>query len=243
MAEYLAIKNWDKYQPGRKGKSEWIKDYTSKDEDEDYEKLSLFQRQVLDSVRRLRGRLGKNPPNDAGYIARAMHAIGTDRPHIGHAISTLVSRGFLVIVNQSLDTQPQPQNKNKEIDKEKKEPTKPPRSASAESAFDRAWQHYPRKVGKFAAQNAWNFAVKTVMEQKAIPKPDAEDFLYQRIMTYDAACTQAHRERRFIPHPVTWLRQGRYMDDPMEWTAVNGAERPQKSKLQESLDVIDKVEF
>lgn len=112
MGEFLAIRNWEKRQPGRKGKSEWIKDYTDKDSDEDYEKLTFFQRQVLDGCRRLRGRLGKNPPNDPMYIARALHAGVTDRPHIGHAISTLLVRGLLILTNQQLDFV------DKEIDKE-----------------------------------------------------------------------------------------------------------------------------
>lgn len=122
MAEqYLAPKNWEKRQPGRSGKSEWIKDYTDKDTDDKYDKLSFYQRQVLDGIRRLRGRLGKNPPNDAAYIARALHAVRTDRPHVAHAVSTLIARGDLLLTDQEFDTQAEPQIKSKKESKKKKE--------------------------------------------------------------------------------------------------------------------------
>lgn len=125
MAEskFLAIKNWSKYQPGRSGKSGWIKDYTDKEFDAEYMGLTFFQRQVLDGCQRLRGRMGRNIPNDPTFIARALHAMSTDRPHIGHAISTLLAHGFLVLSNeqdsQEHERRYKSKNKNKEIEKEK----------------------------------------------------------------------------------------------------------------------------
>lgn len=118
--KYLSIKNWDKRQPGRKGKSEWIKDYTDKDTHEDYEKLTFFQRYVLDGCRRVRGGRGKNVPNNALHIARSLHAKATDRPHIAHAIDTLIAHGLLILTNQEVDSL----DIDKEIDK-KREDIKP----------------------------------------------------------------------------------------------------------------------
>lgn len=121
MAEFLAIRNWEKRQPGRRGKSEWIKDYTDKDSHEKYEKLSFYQRYVLDALRRLRGLKGENVPNDPMYIARSLHAARTDRPHIHHAVSTLLAHGFLILTNQQVDFV----DKEIEVDKEQeKEVTK-----------------------------------------------------------------------------------------------------------------------
>lgn len=51
----------------------------------------------------MRGRSGKNIPNDATHIARAIHAIGTDRARIGNAIHTLIERNILVPTNQQVD--------------------------------------------------------------------------------------------------------------------------------------------
>lgn len=96
---YLAIKNWSKYQSGKKG-WDWIKDYVNQGDDEDLGGLSLFERGLLQELRRLRGRSGKNIPNDATHIARAIHALGTDRARIGNAIETLIERNILVLTNQ-----------------------------------------------------------------------------------------------------------------------------------------------
>lgn len=105
MAEtfkYLAIKNWKKYQSSKKG-YDWIKDYVNQNDDKELSGLSFFERGLLQELRRLRGRSGKNIHNDVTHIAQAIHAKGTDRPHIRHAIATLVARDVLVLTNQSVD--------------------------------------------------------------------------------------------------------------------------------------------
>ena len=148
--KYLAIKNWEKYQPGRAGKSSWIKDSTDKEFDAEYMGLTFFVRYVLDGCQRLRGRMGKNVPNDPKFIARALHAMSTDRPHIAHAINTLISQGFLVLTNEQVDLdvydKNKSKNKNKDVEKEKHV------SAEASSAQEpiEAIILLPLNVGEFA---------------------------------------------------------------------------------------------
>lgn len=67
--------------------------------------------------------------------------------------------------------------------------------------FEEFWQLYPRKTGKLAAARRW-----------AQLKPDAETCI-------QIAATlqwQIHEwdDPQFIPHPATWLHQGRWMDEP-----------------------------
>jgi hypothetical protein len=100
---YLEIKNWEKYQADNKGQvregpSPWIKDWTDKESDYEYSKLTYYQRYVYDALRRLKGKTGKNPPNDPLYIARATHALPRDSAHIAHAIRTLIDLGLVRIV-------------------------------------------------------------------------------------------------------------------------------------------------
>jgi hypothetical protein len=102
---FLAIKNWERYQGGKMKnrvdeKRSWVKDYTDKEADPEYIKMTFFQRYVLDGCCRLRGRLGKNLPNDPQYIARALHAARTERAHLPHTVDTLIARGFLILTNQ-----------------------------------------------------------------------------------------------------------------------------------------------
>lgn len=73
--------------------------------------------------------------------------------------------------------------------------------------FTEFWKYYPRKVGKNAAWRAW---------QKI--NPDSE--LLGTMLTVLAWQKQQDdwlRERgRFIPHPATWLNQGRWHDEPQQ---------------------------
>lgn len=121
--KYLAIKNWDKYQP-RRGKSSWVKDWTDKDADAGYMKLTAFQRYILDGCRRLRGRFGKNVNNDPTYIARALNMLSTERARVGNTIRTLTEQGFLVLTNQEDDSL----DKNKKQDKEEEKDIETPRA-------------------------------------------------------------------------------------------------------------------
>ena len=81
--------------------------------------------------------------------------------------------------------------------------TKKKRSARGQSVsgdFERFWQAYPRKVAKQAARRALARVLQALEQQKTE--------------------TQWQRENgRYIPHPVTWLNQGRWEDEPTDATA------------------------
>jgi hypothetical protein len=101
--KYIGVRNWGRYQEKMKNGSirrPFIKDAVAKDSDPDYSALSFFQRYVLDGLRRLTALHGQNPRNDAMWVARALCANRTDRPHVPHAVATLTARGFLILTNQ-----------------------------------------------------------------------------------------------------------------------------------------------
>lgn len=66
--------------------------------------------------------------------------------------------------------------------------------------FETWWTAYPRKVAKDGAQKAYTAAVKRGAE------PPVLLAAVQRAGWPD--------EAQFIPHPATWLNQGRWQDDP-----------------------------
>ncbi len=73
----------------------------------------------------------------------------------------------------------------------------------ADTAFEDFWIAYPRKIGKLAAKREWD---------RIRPTPDlilkiAEALKWQ-IDTWD--------DPQYIPHPRTWLHQGRWDDEPPE---------------------------
>jgi hypothetical protein len=66
--------------------------------------------------------------------------------------------------------------------------------------FAEFWAAYPRRVGKDAARKAHVAAVKRGASVGAILQAVRDQ--------------QWPDEARFIPHPATWLNQGRWQDDP-----------------------------
>jgi hypothetical protein len=106
------------------------------------------------------------------------------------------------------------------------------RSASTDSLFEKAYEQYPRHVGKDAAKKAW---------PKAIARSESEDFLYQRVMTYAAVCERTGKEKQFIPHMATWLNRGSFMDDPTEWAVQANGNGVGKTRHQEDMDGIEKA--
>lgn len=73
------------------------------------------------------------------------------------------------------------------------------------------YEYYPKKKGKEAALKAWNMAKK-----KGI-LPTIE-LIIQAIKTQKEEDEDWSRDGgQFIPHPATWLNQGRWDDKPIPW--------------------------
>ena len=115
--KYLAIRNWSKFQSmtDAHGKSlegrrrEWIRDYCEKETDTVYADLSLMGRYLIDACRRLRGKLGRNLPNDHMWILRQLDVDPTERGRATHALQMLVGRGLLVPTNEQHDKSLKPE--------------------------------------------------------------------------------------------------------------------------------------
>ena len=67
-------------------------------------------------------------------------------------------------------------------------------------AFDSFWAYYPRKVGKPTACSAWNGLNASQKHQVIKVIPDWVD-------------AWRGKDKKFIPHPSTWLNQHRFNDD------------------------------
>ena len=69
--------------------------------------------------------------------------------------------------------------------------------------FDRFWQAYPRHEAKLAAR-------------REFAKLKVDEPLLEAMLTWlnVARRSDQWRDKRFIPHPSTWLHQKRWEDDP-----------------------------
>lgn len=70
------------------------------------------------------------------------------------------------------------------------------------SDFETFWKAYPRKVGKDAAEKAW---IKK--------KPNIDEVLNSLLWQMQTDQWKAE-SGKFIPHPSTYLNQGRWKDEP-----------------------------
>lgn len=119
--------------------------------------------------------------------------------------------------NQEQSSSLLPVCSSKEKGERKKEiNNKPPKSPKGghEVAFKLFWEEYPRKVGKIAARKAFDRAIKLAT---------IEDML-MAISRQKVSDQWKKDNGAFIPHPATWLNQGRWED---EKTVVE-TERPRK---------------
>jgi len=210
--EYLRVKNWEKYQRNKTGKItangqpvRYIKDRTDKDSDPDYAQLTVFERYVLDALRRLRGRFGRNPYADPTWCARATCVLPKDRPHIPHAIRTLTTRGFLVLTNQQIDSPQVLLEEKSRVEKSRVEKKEQGRTADAvlTLAFSRFWEVYPKKTAKPKAE-------------KAFKKLALQNGELERIITAVGEWSKTDQWQeasgKFIPYPATFINQRRWED-------------------------------
>jgi len=80
--------------------------------------------------------------------------------------------------------------------------------------FTSFWKAYPRKVGKAKAKIAWERA-----------KPEIDSVL--RALDWQRRSEQWTREEgQYIPHPATWIHQGRWDDEPIEIPNAPEAYKP-----------------
>lgn len=75
--------------------------------------------------------------------------------------------------------------------------------------FQEFWQSYPRKIGKGAAQKAWDKL-----------KPDLDTVL--AALTWQTKQDAWVKDGgQYIPHPVTYLNQQRWLDEkPLDTSAA-----------------------
>lgn len=81
--------------------------------------------------------------------------------------------------------------------------------------FDAFWSAYPRKVGKKAALKAW---------QHAKDRPPLADLLAS-IEANKAGDAWTRDGGQFIPHPATWINQGRWEDEVLAPRPAGGNQR------------------
>ncbi len=112
-------------------------------------------------------------------------------------------------------------------------PLKPPKGGKRgerDADFDRFWAAYPRKVGKEAAR-------------KAFAKADVPiDTLLTAIAAQRASPQWRRDDGQYIPHPATWLNQGRWEDEiTAPSTPIQSVGQPPTTSARAELERMQKL--
>ncbi len=108
---------------------------------------------------------------------------------------------------------------DKDKDKDKETTPKPP--SGVELRFERFWSAYPKKVGKDAARRWWG---------KRKPDDAMLAAMLAAIAVQAKSAQWAKDGGQYIPHPTTWLNEGRWQDD------AGGNAKAETSRPQWALD-------
>lgn len=93
-----------------------------------------------------------------------------------------------------------------------------------EREFAEFWQIYPRRSGKTAAWSAFVKACKTAGAETVLT--GATRFAQDPYLPV----------KQFIPHPATWLNQGRWDDEPLPPRELTPEERAERARVKNERD-------
>ena len=103
------------------------------------------------------------------------------------------------------------------------------RSGDLQANFARFWAVYPRKVGKDAALRAF----RTLR-----PDNDLTDAMLAAVARHRASPQWQRDDGQFIPHPRTWLHQGRWKDEGVTLATIaapaTGHVSPRRAAMEQA---------
>lgn len=212
--QYLKVKNLDHYQHYKDRDPKWIKLYYSILDDEIFMVLNETERCRYMTCLIIASRTENKIPHDPVYLKKVM------RLDKAPDLSRLISLGFLIAcessrqmldsdkhlsqgTNHSLLSSPLLNSSSLALNSLPPNPNL--KSNGHADEFEQFWLAYPKKVGKKKAELAW---------KKATDRPELSEIIGQ--LNRAKQSEQWMKDNgQFIPHPSTWLNEGRWADQPV----------------------------
>lgn len=201
MTAVFKIRNWHRFQHFKDRRPIWIKLYRDILDDIHWHELDPTSAKTLIML----WLIASENNGDLPGVAELSFRLRMPESRVLTAIQALSGWVYQVDISLISDRY-QPDILEKRREETETDSRAPAREAVSvlPSDFDRFWASYPRKVGKDAARKAWHARKKEL--------PPIADIL---------AAVDAQRRSdawqkdggQFIPHPATWLRQGRWADE------------------------------
>jgi hypothetical protein len=207
----MRIKNWAKFQHFKDRKPPWIKLYRDLLDDMEWHLLDAEASKLLvmlwliasedagelPDIKTLAFRLRMTEKQVSDCVSRLGHWVEAGD------IKTISKRYHAATATELNDSATVDLTLGEtETETEERERQKAPQAACV--LFDKFWKAYPRKVGKDAAR-------------KEFDKRKPDDGLLAAMLSTLAVQVNSKQwtddDGKFIPHPTTWLKQGRWQDE------------------------------
>lgn len=185
--DYLSVKNWDEFQHYKDRNPPWIKLHRRLLTDYEFSCLQDASKLHLMLIWLLASQCDNRIPCDPDYLKRVLQL--SQKPDLNE----LIDNGFLVLERNDSNALA-----------DCKQVAMPETEAETETdiranaiAFDAFWSVWPKKVDRKKAETAWK-RLPIGKQKKAIE---------------DAPKRYAETEKKFIPHPTTYIHGERWEDD------------------------------
>jgi hypothetical protein len=206
--DYIEITKWIEFQHYKNRNPIWIKLYNSLLDNELFELLKDDSKLLYILLLMLNSRKGNgNIPASPEYLRKHL-------PFDGKIdLQSLIDAGFIILRYQD-DSKliAKRYNRVEESRVEKKRVEHTP-------SFDAFWKAYPKKVGKQAAEKAY---------QKIKNAPI--DTILNAIEAQKKSDQWKKQNGQFIPNPATWLNQGRWEDEVVDKEEIKKQQRDRELK-------------
>jgi len=199
----IEILNWRKFQHYKDRRPPWIKIHDSLLDSTQWGRLDGESAKVLIELWLVAGREG-----DDGMLMHTEKTLAwllrRSEQRIASSLKVLEMNKFVKVTseNDSASLASCCTPCKQVVPPETETETETKAETKAETDFCAFWTAYPRKVGKLVASKAW---------RNAKSKPSIEIILKA---VRDQKCSEQWRKSNgdFIPHPSTWINQGRWDD-------------------------------
>ncbi len=209
--QYLKVKNHDLYQHYGDRNPPWVKLYRVIMGDYDLRQVSIPSRLCFIYCTILASETDNRIPFDCKFLTDRMGFVVTES-----VVTSLIDRGLLLASGarrvlastkncSSLLSSSESLPQNQDL-----------KSKTHAEEFEQFWLAYPRKVGKKKALHAWN---------KAKDRPEMTQVI-RRIDESKRSEQWLKEDGQFIPHPSTWINDGRWDDEPMIKSNGKGTRPP-----------------
>ena len=203
--QYLRVKNHDLYQHYGTRNPPWVKLYRVIMGDYDLRQVPVSSRLCFIYCTILASETDNRIPFDCNFLSDRMGFKVTEE-----IVSGLIERGLLLAsgARRLLATEEKRSSLLSSSGSSLNSPVLIPdlRSNPHAEDFEQFWVAYPKKVGKKDALKSW---------MKASDKPQVSEIL-MAIENAKKSEQWLKDNGQFIPNPATWLKQGRWDDQPSE---------------------------